>query len=558
MLSPAVRGSVPQPAPLPRFFRPKPFFHLTLEPDGHAKLCCRAKGVVTSQSRALSLHRETFDQIWNSDAMGEARRGLLAGDVIPACESCYRTEAEGGRSLRQSALSGLPPGQEAAMLAAARAMVGQGDKPVRPPATLQLLLGNLCNLKCRMCSSVLSSQIAADPVHSRWRPHLDRVQHLLPELAHSAEYTGLAAPVSTSGAVRRLIMDRAAVEFQGNDAPVSRVEVRGHTDGFEPTELAVYLNDVCMTRQDVAAGDWKVDVFPDPPFPAEGVIRMVLEPTDRSRAVWLDTLSVETRPRAGRSYPREMSSRLPDGLSWAESRDVLVDEVFAHPETLVHIDFAGGEPLLNPHLPGILERLIEDGHASHIRLRFSSNATVYSDGLVALLRQFQDAFIGFSLDATAALQEYLRPPSRWDVVTRNVRSFIDAGVRQAYNVFGLLELVRYCDEEGLSFGLGNTLAHPRYLSFEILPESIVEEARAEWEDYKARECRAEHIVEVDTLLAALRRPRPADREALQDEFIRFTNDLDRSRGQSLAAANPRLYDRLCASGFKFEGKHRFA
>ena len=184
-------------------------------------------------------------------------------------------------------------------------------------------------------------------------------------------------------------------------------------------------------------------------------------------------------------------------------------------------------------------------------VRFSSNGTVYSDGLAARLRQFEDAFIGFSVDATQELHEYLRPPSRFEAVIRNVRAFIETGIRysidptpQAYNVFGLLDLIRFCDRNGWPFGLGNILSHPRCLSFDVLPEEVLREALAEWEEYRARECRTELLAEVDTLLAALRRPRPRDQDALQDEFIRFTNDLDRSRGQSLAQANPRLQERF--------------
>jgi MoaA/NifB/PqqE/SkfB family radical SAM enzyme len=41
------------------------------------------------------------------------------------------------------------------------------------PASFDLRMGNLCNLKCRMCTAAFSSQIEKDPVQSRWRPHED-------------------------------------------------------------------------------------------------------------------------------------------------------------------------------------------------------------------------------------------------------------------------------------------------------------------------------------------------------------------------------------------------
>jgi len=43
------------------------------------------------------------------------------------------------------------------------------DPPLSPtPRVLQLEVGNLCNLKCRMCSGTFSSRIELDPVHNQW------------------------------------------------------------------------------------------------------------------------------------------------------------------------------------------------------------------------------------------------------------------------------------------------------------------------------------------------------------------------------------------------------
>ena len=60
------------------------------------------------------------------------------------------------------------------------------------------------------------------------------------------------------------------------------------------------------------------------------------------------------------------------------------------------------------------------------------------------------------------------------------------------------------------------------------------------------------------VLSALSLARPADVSDLQEEFIAFTNDLDRDRGQTLEVAEPRLYQELTAAGLTFRGKYRFA
>src|SRR5262249_14643706 len=52
------------------------------------------------------------------------------------------------------------------------------DHAAPAPIYYQLMPGNLCNLKCRMCVPMYSSQIERDPVHRQWAPlfleHLGR------------------------------------------------------------------------------------------------------------------------------------------------------------------------------------------------------------------------------------------------------------------------------------------------------------------------------------------------------------------------------------------------
>jgi glutamate-1-semialdehyde 2,1-aminomutase len=85
----------------------------------------------------------------------------------------------------------------------------------------------------------------------------------------------------------------------------------------------------------------------------------------------------------------------------------------------------------------------------------------------------------------------------------------------------------------------------------MLPQPIVNRALDEWLEYRDKECRPESVKEVDTLIGCLSRPRPENVADLQEDFVRFTNVLDRSRGQSLAAADPVLYDVFVENGFDF-------
>src|SRR5262249_15559067 len=100
--------------------------------------------------------------------MRNIRRAMLKGERISACEVCYNSEAVSGRSYRT--LVGLEPipGKRLTQTDVKK-LLGAGYKINKQPSFLKLELGNLCNLKCRMCDSENSSEIERDPVHSSWR-----------------------------------------------------------------------------------------------------------------------------------------------------------------------------------------------------------------------------------------------------------------------------------------------------------------------------------------------------------------------------------------------------
>jgi MoaA/NifB/PqqE/SkfB family radical SAM enzyme len=431
---------------LPRTVCVLPFSQATIANDGRAKLCTHTHAsTMESEGRCLSLHSHSLDEIWNSAYLRSVRRRMVEGREVEACARCYATEAEGGTSLRQTMNAHVACradlAGEAALLGRAEEIVREKAGAAPPPSALHLWLGDLCNLKCRMCSPAFCSLVAADPVQAPW----------------------LGGP---------------------------------------------------------------------------------------------------PRPETGRPDGRAVRGR-----NWSADEAILFDGVLAHPERLRWINVSGGEPLVHRVFPAILERLVRSGHARHISIYVNTNATRYANGVSALLREFAAVEIAASIDGLGSLQEYMRPPARWETVACTVEAFqrdgIGVSIRptvQAYNVLDALEVGRWARAQGLRCFFDNVLSSPRWLSFYMQPAGVAGEARQIWQEYREGECAAEDGWHVDTVTAALARPRPDSDAlaALQDEFIRFTNDLDRTRGQSFALACPRLHASLVAAGFEFDGKYRFA
>jgi MoaA/NifB/PqqE/SkfB family radical SAM enzyme len=121
--------------------------------------------------RHLSVYSDRVDEIWNCDPMVSLRRDMAAGKEIAGCEYCNRVERLGGRSKRMAenvewaAKTGGDP--LVTVDALVRRSIANRHR-MEGPASYQLDVGNLCNLKCRMCNGLSSSRIERDPVQRAW------------------------------------------------------------------------------------------------------------------------------------------------------------------------------------------------------------------------------------------------------------------------------------------------------------------------------------------------------------------------------------------------------
>ena len=114
--------------------------------DGSELLCCVAKN-----SEKYNLNDHTVKEIWNSEHWKDARKKMLAGEKVSACDHCYKEEAAGIRSHRinENVLWTRELGKEKIdSLIEATQEDGTLDEDL---ITLDLRLGNTCNLQCVMC-----------------------------------------------------------------------------------------------------------------------------------------------------------------------------------------------------------------------------------------------------------------------------------------------------------------------------------------------------------------------------------------------------------------------
>lgn len=100
------------------------------------------------------------------------------------------------------------------------------------------------------------------------------------------------------------------------------------------------------------------------------------------------------------------------------NRPEKLSELAQYAATRERIRFTGGEPTVNTYLKRFLEELSTLN--TDIVLRITTNGMSMSDSLLALFARFKHVQLTFSIDAVGEFNEYLRFPSNWKKIQKNV------------------------------------------------------------------------------------------------------------------------------------------
>ena len=127
-------------------------------------------------------------------------------------------------------------------------------------------------------------------------------------------------------------------------------------------------------------------------------------------------------------YPLFQAKELKEQMSWDrkefnnkwhENPDFW-KEMYAQIPNLKQVYFAGGEPLLIKEHKLFLEEIIRQGYADKILVRYNTNGLLVNDEIIELWKKFKKVKVGFSIDAVGDRNYYIRYPSDWDTIERNL------------------------------------------------------------------------------------------------------------------------------------------
>jgi sulfatase maturation enzyme AslB (radical SAM superfamily) len=392
----------------------------------------RANVVSKNTGEAYTCRDNFIEDAWNSESIRDIRRKMINAETIPGCAVCYQQEDDNKMSNRQHSLREWSQRLGTEELRQIIESAGEADGFVETsPVYLDLRLGNLCNLKCRMCNPWNSSQI-----------------------------------------------------------------VKEHTD-------------LVNRRSDYAD-------------------------------VWQKTFG---------KFPEKVMEDQP----WFD-HNILWDQVISLIPTLKKVYMTGGEPTLIKNNYKFMEECIRQGRRD-ITLFFNTNCTNINPKFFELISQFDVVNINVSIDGVGAVTEYIRAPSKWSQVSKNVEKFaqmsnVHLGVTptiQIYNTFDVVNILTWVDDLREKYSKDIFIDflinhHPVHLSALILPDDLRKEAVELIEEYREANPIQNEMTKnsLQGIVGFLKNPRLETWEIMVDRFRIYTNALDEERKESITVLDTRL------------------
>jgi MoaA/NifB/PqqE/SkfB family radical SAM enzyme len=145
-----------------------PWISIETSPIGTARPCCLALDEITRDNGTkYSLRENSLEEIYHSPYMQELRREFLNGNKPKTCQRCWDEEAAGRTSKRINSRIRLKEYYDS---------VDWNNLNPDQLWFIDLKLGNICNLKCRICGSWSSSKWAKEEID--YISGIDRKEHL--------------------------------------------------------------------------------------------------------------------------------------------------------------------------------------------------------------------------------------------------------------------------------------------------------------------------------------------------------------------------------------------
>jgi organic radical activating enzyme len=154
-----------------------PWISLEASPVGTVRPCCLADHeIVDDTGQKFNLKTANLVEVQQSIHMQSLRQQFLQGQQPDTCRKCWNEEKSNRTSKRMHTLDRLR-----------HILTNETwNEDAKPLMFLDLKLGNICNLKCRICGSWSSSQFAAEEI--KWAPKNQQKQTFAYEMLQAGNW----------------------------------------------------------------------------------------------------------------------------------------------------------------------------------------------------------------------------------------------------------------------------------------------------------------------------------------------------------------------------------
>jgi len=197
-----------------------PWMSMATNPKGDLRVCCNSTDSLTPGAPSNLITRDDntpyhildddIDNFWNSEILKKLRKDFLNNEKPKICRQCFSVESLGITSPRQ---------------VYNQKWMFDYEPSITPPMHIKYIdirLGNLCNLKCRMCSPYSSNQwieewgLVSAPLNDKTKtqlfkmdwPNNDKVSENLLKFANTIEEIYLTGGEPTLATSQYTLFDK--------------------------------------------------------------------------------------------------------------------------------------------------------------------------------------------------------------------------------------------------------------------------------------------------------------------------------------------------------------
>jgi sulfatase maturation enzyme AslB (radical SAM superfamily) len=224
------------------------------------------------------------------------------------------------------------------------------------------------------------------------------------------------------------------------------------------------------------------------------------------------------------------------------------------------VEFAGGEPLMDPQHYRILDMLAPYG--DQIEIKYATNLTTLGKNNRTIWQywpKFKSVAVNVSVDGIGTSYEYVRGNASWAELINNIKQIqtipnisriVGAVAVQVSNVMVLDKMIEYfLDDLGIVF-YTNMVQYPNVLSAQVIPKELkdiaisrLESIKKELSNFKlVKEKPILHGITLNQINGIINFIQAKDQSQLWPDCIEFNRRLDNTRNQSFEETTPEFTD----------------